>query len=291
MKAMVGILKSFLIFGVLSVSAQTIIYNGEEVNKKVDGMKEGKWVIQGSMVNLKDYKPDSVVEEGMYSKNRKVGIWKSYYANGNPKSEIEYKNGRPNGFFKTYYENGQVEEQGNWKNSVYTGDFKRYYPDGTIQQEKTFNESGKTDGKVVYYFPNGKPELEFTSKNGVESGLGTRYYANGDVREVISYGEGGTVAKREEHKMVNPDVKIGGAEKGNGITAQGYQNAAVGGKTAKEIKDGYHKLYNDNKDILMDGEFKNGKLFDGKHYIYDNNGLLEKINVYKNGKLTGTGVM
>lgn len=71
--------------------------------------------------------------------------------------------------------------------------------------------------------------------------------------------------------------------------AKGIENEAQ--KTGKGIVDGYHKTYNSNKDILMDGEFKNGKLFNGKHYIYDEYGLLEKIEVYKNGKYIGNGVV
>ena len=62
-------------------------------------------------------------------------------------------------------------------------------------------------------------------------------------------------------------------------------------KDIGEIEDGYHKTYNENKDIYMDGEFKNGKLWTGKHYIYDENGLLERIEVYKDGKYVGNGVL
>ena len=51
------------------------------------------------------------------------------------------------------------------------------------------------------------------------------------------------------------------------------------------------KTYNENKDIYMDGEFKDAKLWTGKHYIYDENGLLERIEVYKDGKYVGNGVL
>ena len=48
-----------------------------------------------------------------------------------------------------------------------------------------------------------------------------------------------------------------------------------------------NKLYNVNKQISEDGEFKEGKLLNGKKYIYDKNGLLEKIGIYKEGKYVG----
>ena len=54
-----------------------------------------------------------------------------------------------------------------------------------------------------------------------------------------------------------------------------------------KVKDGYHKTYNDNKDILMDGEFKDGKLYDGRNFVYDDMGLLSYIEIWKDGKNTG----
>ncbi|HYG53261.1 MAG TPA: hypothetical protein VD905_20315, partial [Flavobacteriales bacterium] len=48
--------------------------------------------------------------------------------------------------------------------------------------------------------------------------------------------------------------------------------------------DGYQKIYNTRKKILMDGEFKNKKLYNGKLYKYDKNGLILKVEIYKNGK-------
>lgn len=265
--------------------------DNDTINRQVDGKKEGYWIIWANMRNLPDYKPNDKVEEGNYKSNRKIGMWKSYYPNGVLKSEIEFKNGRASGTFKTYYANGQIEEQGNWKGRVYTGNFKRWYPNGELAQEKEFNETGKTEGKVVYYHSNGQVELEFNTSNGVESGTATRYYPNGDVKEVIEYGTDGVVANREEKERVNPEVKLEEETSGTGIAAEGEQNEVDKRITGEQIEDGYHKTYNENKDILMDGEFKNGKLWNGKHYIYDENGLLERIEVYKDGKYVGNGVL
>jgi len=282
------LLISLLFFTTMSVSALETDYgqDNDTINQKVDGKKEGYWIIYAHMRDFSGYKPNDIVEEGRYKANRKFGLWKKYFPNGNLMSEIYFKNGRANGAFKTYYENGNVEEEGTWKGRVYTGGFKRYHENGTLSQEKHFNANGKTDGTVKYFYDNGQVELEFTTVNGVENGKAIRYYPNGDVKEILIFDENGEMVKREEKARVNPPVQKKKEEKGEGVVAKGAEN--MGGT---KIVDGYHKTYNDNKDILMDGEFKDGKLIDGKHYIYDEYGLLERIEVYKNGKYVGNGVL
>lgn len=266
---------------------QSFTYNGKEVNKtNAEGKKTGYWVILGKTKPSSGFADDAVMEEGEYDNNKKTGIWKTYYANGKLKSEIEYKNNRPNGVFKTYYENGQVEEEGNWKGTYYTGSFKRFYSNGQVAQEKNFNAAGKSEGTQKYFYENGVEELVFESKNGVENGKMVRKYPNGDVKEEKNFNGGAVVEGTEkQYAMVNPDVKVDltpGLDNKNSTKSNDKPNEAT-----KLVPDGYNKLYNSNKQISEDGEFKGGKLLNGKKYIYDKNGLLDKIEIYKNGKYAG----
>ncbi|MCB9188712.1 MAG: hypothetical protein H6599_05455 [Flavobacteriales bacterium] len=269
--------------------------NSDTLNQSVDGKKHGYWVIFAHMRNMPDYAPDDVIEEGRYKMNRKEGAWKKYFPTGNLQSEIVYKNGKAVGDFVTYYDNKEntVEEQGNWQGKAYTDKFVRYHENGVIAQEKNFNAEGKAEGTQKYFYENGQVELEFTASNGVNKGTATRYWPNGDVKEIITFDAEGNGASSGEKPRVNPPVILDSEKEdkkaGDGIAAQGKENEAQ--KSGNGIVDGYHKTYNDNKDILMDGEFKGGKLFNGKHYIYDEYGLLEKIEVYKNGKYVGNGVV
>jgi len=261
---------------------------GDSINKMIGNKREGKWIIYGKDQKSPKFSANQKVEEGDYVSGRRSGLWVKYYPNGNKKSEIVYERGRPNGKFKLYYENGNVEEEGEWKNRLYSGAFKRYYEDGTLEQEKTFDENGKAKGKVTYYYANGKKELEFTTSNGKEIGKATRYYPNGDVKEIISF-EDGDMVKIEDKRMVSAPVNVGTGIKvkeKNSPKAEGAVN-----KAQSDVKDGYAKRFNENNDILMDGEFKGGKLWNGKWYKYDENGLLDKIEVYKNGKYVGDGVI
>ncbi|MFI5203265.1 MAG: hypothetical protein ACHQF2_02125 [Flavobacteriales bacterium] len=260
-----------------------ITHNGQVVNQKNEqGQKVGHWVIFGTPAE--GYKADQVKEEGDFDNGRKTGLWKLYWPNGKIKSEVEFKNGRASGKFTSYYENGQKEEEGNWKNNAYTGGFTRYHENGQVAQKKVFNAAGKTDGKVEYYYPNGKPELVYNSANGVENGDLTRYYPNGDVQETMTFAGGKPdEATKKEFKMVNPAVDLASLnpkdEKQSTTDTKLTTNAAQ-----KEIKDGYQKLYDEQKRLVQDGEFKGGRLWNGKWYKYDKNGLLWKIEVYKEGK-------
>jgi len=289
-------MKLIYLFIILFISYSASAFNsivepGDEqgndtINQKLEGKKEGFWIIYAHMRNLSDYKPSSVIEQGSYKRSRKYGLWKKYFPNGNLMNEIVFKNGRASGDFKTYFANGNLEEEGFWKGRVYTGGFKRYHENGQLAQEKTFNNSGKTNGTVKYFYENGQEELVFNTIDGIENGEAIRYYENGDVKEILLFNETGDVLKREAKKRINPAVKDNVEHKAEGVKVEGLENI-----NGSKIIDGYHKTYNEDKDILMDGEFLNGKLIDGKYYIYDEYGLLEKIEVYKNGKYVGNGVL
>ena len=45
---------------------------GDSINQKIDGKKEGYWIIWAHMRNLPDFKPNDKIEEGNYKTNRKM---------------------------------------------------------------------------------------------------------------------------------------------------------------------------------------------------------------------------
>lgn len=272
----------------------TTLAQGDDTNKTVDGKKEGQWVIFAKMRNVKGYQPEDKFEEGKYKTDRKTGVWTRFYASGNKKSEITFANGRPSGDYTTYYdEEGKVEEQGAWKGRKNVGKFVRKYPNGQIARECNFNEKGKSDGKQVYYTKEGVEELVFTTSNGVETGTAIRRWPNGNIKEVITYDNDGTVAQIEKTERVDPPLVVEEPKGKDSEKVKGGSSNQDGVEQSHDFKipDGERKIYNNNKDIWMDGEFKNGRLWNGKLYIYDEDGLIEKIEIYKGGKFAGTGVL
>ena len=69
------------------------LHNGDTINKLVAGRKQGLWIVKADPLKYFDFKEGAVIEEGKYKSSRKEGLWKTYYPNGNPKSEITYERG------------------------------------------------------------------------------------------------------------------------------------------------------------------------------------------------------
>ena len=258
----------------------------QDINKTVDGKKDGPWIIYGKDKPSKGYPEDGKIEEGTYKMDRKTGMWIFYYPDGvTPKLKGTFENGRPNGPYTKFWSNGNTKEEGKFTGGKQTDIYKTYYEDGTIMQDKKFNEDGKEDGLQTFYHPNGQIEFQYTKADGVNKGTATRYYENGDVKQVITYNEDGSVAGTEEKAMVNPPV----ADK---VETGGGGPSGSAGKTKDGKKfdgNGYNKVYNDDDEIWMDGKFKSGKLWDGKLYKYDSDGILEKIEIWKEGKYHSDG--
>ncbi|MBM78500.1 MAG: hypothetical protein CL846_08460 [Crocinitomicaceae bacterium] len=261
--------------------------NSDTINKinPENGRKTGYWIITGSMSKIQGYSSESKVEEGVYVNSRKNGLWIKYWPNGNVKSKIKYKNGRSFGDYLTYFQNGNVEEKGVMNGGLLQGSFELYWPNGQIRQEKEFNSYGNPEGKVSFYYANGQPELKFEVINGKETGDATWFYENGDVKKEIIYADGVATSTKEFKEVhAHKEIKDPLIEKGPKISGD-FNNSN------SSLIDNYGKTYDKDKNILMDGEFKNNYLYNGRHYIYDEFGLLKEIKVFKNGVYVGNGIM
>jgi antitoxin component YwqK of YwqJK toxin-antitoxin module len=255
------------------------------------GKKQGKWIVRGRHKPGTCYQPEQKVEEGRYTDNRKTGVWIEYYCNNNMKNKLTFVNGRPDGYAIMYHENGKISEEGNWKANRWVGNYKLYYENGQVQHEFVFNQTGKREGPAVYYFENGQKAIEGNFANGKETGVIKEFYENGDVKAEKTYNDGNVdvasikefqpkkplTAKTDEPADNAPKVVVAKDEK---------PNEAVAAK-GPIVLNGQHTLYNKNKQITKDGEFKDNRLMNGKAYIYDENGILTRIAVYKNGIYVG----
>jgi antitoxin component YwqK of YwqJK toxin-antitoxin module len=262
------------------------VHSFAQNKRNADGERQGKWIFTGKDYPHKNLPKTQKVEEGYYVNGRKEGVWIKYFANGGIQLKGTYNNNRPEGSFTRYYQNGQIAEQGEFRANGYKGLLLRYHENGQLAYRANFNNQGQESGKVSYYHPNGKLALSYTVKNGEVKGQVSRYNTSGQLQS--SY-------------QIAPDGAISAVQKANNQTAIAapkplattnlYPPRLTNPKTKglRFVANGYNKVYNNNDEIWMDGDFKNGQLFDGKVYDYDQDGILQKVRIYKLGKYHSDG--
>jgi len=265
--------------------------NGRDSINIIDfkGLKQGRWIIFGKTKPNTCYQPTSKIEEGKYIDNRKNGIWKEYFCNGNAKNKITFQNGRPDGYAVMYHENGKVAEEGTWKINKWVNNYKLYYDNGQVQQEFTFNNSGKREGPQKYYYEDGKVQIEGAWANGKESGVVTEYHPDGSTKKTVSYNNGeADVASIKEFAPKKPisdkPVLVDNTKK---VTVSKEETGQDPKQKGPTVINGQYILYNKNRQKTKDGVFKDNRLMEGKNYIYDENGILKRIEVYKGGAYVG----
>jgi len=267
------------------------IYNNDTINFiDGEGKRQGWWIIFGRMKKDPAFKDDQKVEEGKYVDNKKIGIWKEYFPNGNKKSEITWENNRPNGYAIMYFENGQKSEEGMWKGSRWVGDYKLYYEDGKTRQDFKFGATGQRDGTQKYYHPNGKLAIEGTWAAGKEDGWVKEYHEDGSIKSEKFFAGGNIdAAKTKTYPPKGGVATVSLSPEEKQMAKE--ESKPVDIKTEKPNKGtfngtGPHVLYR-NGQITKKGEFVNFRLKNGEERIYDNNGILFQIKKFEDFKHVG----
>ena len=263
-------------------------FSQRDTNQTINGQKQGYWIVYGHMNPSKGYGSNCKIEEGEYKNGRKEGKWIIYHKEqcNVPRTIGNFVGGRPRGGYQKYAEDGTLKEEGTFENGKQIGSFKQLNSDGVVVQEKNFDADGKEDGKVIFRYDDGQVQIEKEMKNGVPTGTETHYYPNGDVKKVVKYGPDGSIVSSEEKEMVHAAVKVEEKQISSPPAPDGRKGTTNG---KKFDPNSYNKIYNDNKELWMDGKFMDGKLLDGKLYKYDSDGILLKIEIWKNGKYHSDG--
>ncbi len=280
--------KSLLLFIFCQAS---YVYSADTLNT-VDaaGLKQGYWIVFNSIKKLPDYPSDAKVEEGNYADNRKAGIWKTFFPNGNVKGEVTYTNNRASGYAKMYQENGKLMEEGVWENNRWVGNYKSYHENGQTFYDFKYSKNGKRQGEQTYYYDNGQLMMKGEMKDGKEEGAWMGYYENGDKREEKVFNEEGLDAGKT--KLFEPKKEMP-VKNESTVSNELPKIADVKTEKTNEAQkpfdgNGYAKLFLAGSRISKDGEFKNFRLINGKDFIYNkDNGTLERVAFYKDGKYVG----
>jgi len=265
-----------------------IVFSFGQNKRDADGKRHGKWVYTGKMKPEYGYEKNTTVEEGYYFHGRKEGIWIKYYADGKtPKIKGNFNNNRPQGDYNRYYKQGSLKERGSFAKDQYKGELTRYHSNGKIAYRGNYNNDGIESGLVQYFHENGILALEYTMKNGSLSGELKRYNEDGSLREKLTFDQKGKVLSHIDYvktkPIQKPELDVADAV----IKPPKLMNPNTHG--IKFEPNGYNKVYNENQEIWMDGQFKNGQLWDGKVFDYNSDGILMKVRVFKDGKYHSDG--
>lgn len=281
------------ICAVIPAKAQS--YEIDPVNKKdtiniIDfrGMKQSRWIVYGKSKPDTCYARTSKVEEGVYADNRKKGIWTSYFCSGGISKKITFQNGRPDGYAIFFHENGKTAEEGTWKMNKWMGEYKTYYDNGQVKNQFTFNQAGKREGVQKYYYSDGTVQIEGNWANGKENGLVKEYYEDGSLRKTVDYSNGNAdVASIKEFQPKSQIKKTEEIVSTKKVSATKDESTVEAGAKPAMLN-GYHVLFNRDRQKTKEGTFKDNRLIEGKNYVYDKNGILKEVEIYKNGVFAGT---
>lgn len=75
----------------------------------------------------------------------RIGLWKTFFDDGKPKSIVNYQKGKEHGKWITYHSTGNISSEGNFKDGSKVNEWKYYYPSGKIKTIVNYNTGEMTD--------------------------------------------------------------------------------------------------------------------------------------------------
>jgi len=201
------------------------------------GKKQGPWV--------KRYPDGKIMYEGTFRDDNPVGLFKRYYEDGTPQSELNYNNKTGEAAAVFFYRDSTKAAEGiyvahikedlwkfysesnpsyliceeNYHNDLRHGAALKYYPDSTLAEKVTW-DSGNRTGEWLQYYPDGTVCLRAEYLEGKLNGPFSFYHPNGKLQyegkykndfrygDWMVFNEDGSLKQILEYrdgKLVNPD--------------------------------------------------------------------------------------
>jgi len=223
---------------------------------------------EGKIISLLRYRFNEKIVDEQINRfdelNRKTGIWKDFYENGQVKEEKNYSEGMLNGLYKLFNEKGELINIIQYKHgSIDTSD-------KTVNIDINIKETYDENENIIY---------EGSFKGNTPIGVHRSFDSKGKVIKSITYDINGKV----ESEGI---VLVNGKEEGNWKYFYENGNAKAEGKFNKGEKTGKWKYYYPNGRLQQTGDYTNGKLSGIWVWYYDTGELLrEEYYIY--GKLDG----
>ncbi|MEO8171868.1 MAG: hypothetical protein ABI581_02250, partial [Sediminibacterium sp.] len=108
------------------------------------------------------------------------GILKAEYTNHTPRFYMSVLNGMQHGLYKSYYANGQPFEIRQYKNNLSNGRHFGYWDNGTLKFDYIY-AAEKREGHNKQWYRDGKPYIFAQYINDKEDGLQQAWRTNGKL--------------------------------------------------------------------------------------------------------------
>ncbi|MDB2656826.1 hypothetical protein N9Y60_02095 [Crocinitomicaceae bacterium] len=210
---------------------------------------------------------------------RKQGLW-VYYGKDRPEmgypkdgkiEEGSYKDNRKEGIWIKYYYDGKTPKlRGTYHNNRPSGPYQKFNKEGILVEEGTFTKSrplGNLRGSILE-----KSDCSWSTTEKRDS-LGLSFLHPIYQIDTSSI-ERDPFLLQEVYQSIEKDSIL---------------SSCVHCIHKQPKKNGYQKLYNEQHEILIDGNFKNYQFWEGKVYTYDEDGILLKVKVYKKARYHSDG--
>ncbi|MDG1333202.1 MAG: hypothetical protein P8P74_12785 [Crocinitomicaceae bacterium] len=282
----------FTLFCVHGMHAQSDTLN----HKDRHGQKQGRWIFYGKDRPPAGYPTNGKIEEGVYDSDRKEGLWIKYWEDGiTPKLKGTYVQNRPNGAYWKYHRNGNLKEQGEFRRNRYAGTHTKYDEEGRLFFYCTYNDEGKKIDTAFAYFTSGcLKAIEVMDSSGVP--ISTALYREDScdqILEVVKHGyvrnETVTHGPKWKNDTTSFVYKVDSSLNKEGTWRDSEEYLIDYSDSSLQSNLVNDKKYNDQREIIFHGTFKEGKVWGGKMYFYDLDMILLRIEVWSDGEFLKVG--
>jgi antitoxin component YwqK of YwqJK toxin-antitoxin module len=187
-------------------------------------------------------------------------VEKTYWENGNIKSELPYKNAQLNGTAIWYYEDGTVQMEVPYEYDEITGTSIRYHDNGRKELEETYINNVRQGKAIAYSYPGKRVEQKYYV-NDTLHGKYSKWHGNSELQisgELVNGLFEGTWLYYDDYGDLIGEGKY---ESGNGVQRFWNPDGSLASRTTyvNNLKHGKEFYYKPDGEIDYVVEYANGE--------------------------------
>ena len=225
-----------------------------------------------------------------YHGNKRIGIWRAWYSNGNLRNHLLYnRNGNKVGFHTNWYENGQIKREIFFYDDQQIGLYQSWFTNGRLFVQTNYINNLK-HGTHYEWYPNGVLKCKGDYVHGKRHGLWLTWYDTGNLK---IEGEYENTKKIGFHSVFHHNGMLSNEffyydDQLIGLCRSWYDNGQlkIEGEYVHGKQHGLWKTWYDNGQLKIEGEYENTKKI-GFHSVFHHNGMLSNEFFYYDDQLIG----